>query len=103
MRRPATQAVLDRNEQNTRLLRRDLEYLATADVLELNDVTPDQVSEFLAVLREGAPGRPPLASSSAARALVAVRGLHKFAVREGVADSDPAREVKPPTPPRRLP
>lgn len=61
------------------------------------------VSAFLAKLREGDADHPPLAASSAARALVAVRGLHRFAVREGITEHDPAREVKPPTPPRRLP
>jgi integrase/recombinase XerD len=61
------------------------------------------VSEFLAVLREGDADTPPLAASSAARALVAVRGLHKFAVREGLVGTDPAREVRPPSTPRRLP
>jgi len=61
------------------------------------------VSAFLAVLREGSGDHPPLAASSAARALVAVRGLHKFAVREGIVELDAAREVKPPTAPRRLP
>jgi integrase/recombinase XerD len=61
------------------------------------------VSAFLAVLREGTGDHPPLAASSAARALVAVRGLHKFAVREGLVPLDPAREVKPPAAPRRLP
>jgi len=61
------------------------------------------VSAFLAVLREGSGDHPPLAASSAARALVAVRGLHKFAVREGLVELDAAREVKPPAAPRRLP
>jgi integrase/recombinase XerD len=46
---------------------------------------------------------PPLAQSSAARALAAVRGLHKFAVQEGVVADDPAAAVKPPKPARRLP
>jgi integrase/recombinase XerD len=54
-------------------------------------------------LREGDPGHPPLASGSAARTLVAVRGFHKFAVREGVAPIDPAGDVKPPAPAKRLP
>ena len=61
------------------------------------------MSAFLAVLREGSGDHPPLAASSAARALVAVRGLHKFAVREGLVELDAAREVKPPAAPRRLP
>jgi integrase/recombinase XerD len=32
-----------------------------------------------------------------------VRGLHRFALREGLVDVDAASDVRPPTPPRRLP
>jgi len=35
--------------------------------------------------------------------VVAVRGLHRFALREGLASADPSREVRPPATPRRLP
>ena len=49
------------------------------------------------------PARLPLSAVSAARALIAVRGLHRFAAAEGVTDVDVARAVKPPTPSRRLP
>jgi integrase/recombinase XerD len=61
------------------------------------------VAEFLARLREGSEAHPPLTASSAGRAVVAVRGLHRFAHREGLTSADPAREVKPPIPTRRLP
>ena len=44
-----------------------------------------------------------LASASAARAISAVRGLHRFAVREGLVGADVAAEIKPPAPPKRLP
>jgi integrase/recombinase XerD len=40
---------------------------------------------------------------SAARALMAVRGLHRFAAAEGLTTLDVARAVKPPTAGRRLP
>ncbi|QDP97289.1 site-specific tyrosine recombinase XerD [Microlunatus elymi] len=46
---------------------------------------------------------PPLATSSTARALAAVRGLHKFAAEEGVVADNPASEIRPPKPARRLP
>lgn len=84
-------------------LRRYLEHLSAFGVGELGEVTERHVTEFLAVLREGTGEHPPLAASSAARALVAVRGLHRFAVREGIVDTDAARDVHPPSPPRRLP
>ena len=35
--------------------------------------------------------------------MVAVRGLHAFALSEGIGESDPAKSVRPPQPPRRLP
>jgi integrase/recombinase XerD len=35
--------------------------------------------------------------------VVAVRGLHAFALTEGLCDSDPAKTIRPPQPPRRLP
>jgi integrase/recombinase XerD len=87
----------------TRDLRRYEEYLRRRGIADLGAVTANQISEFLAALREGGPDHPPLAASSAARTVVAVRGLHKFAVREGIVEQDHAREVKPPQPPRRLP
>jgi integrase/recombinase XerD len=61
------------------------------------------VAAHLATLRAGGGDHPPLSAASAARAASAVRGLHRFAVREGLAPVDPSREVKPPTLPRRLP
>ena len=51
----------------------------------------------------GHEAHPPLSATSAARTVVAVRGFHKFAVSDGLATSDPAAAVKPPTPAKRLP
>ena len=45
----------------------------------------------------------PLASASAARAVIAVRSLHRFASAEGLTAEDPARSIRPSKPPRRLP
>ena len=84
--------------------RRDLRrYVAGLGVDDLAEVTPARVAGYLAGLREGNAEHPPLSPASAARAVSAVRGLHRFAVREGLAPHDPAREIVPPTPPRRLP
>jgi integrase/recombinase XerD len=66
-------------------------------------VAEADVASFVAVLREGTPEHPPVKATSAARALVAVRGLHRFALREGWVDVDVAREVRPPALPRSLP
>jgi integrase/recombinase XerD len=61
-------------------------------------VSAADVTGHLAQLRAGG-----LSPASAARAISAVRGLHRFAAREGLAGQDVARDVKPPAPPKRLP
>ncbi len=89
--------------------RRDLErylaFLADRGVDSLASVGESDVSDFVVSLRRGDPDAklPALAASSAARALIAVRGLHKFATAEGITATDVAHAVKPPTPGRRLP
>jgi integrase/recombinase XerD len=69
----------------------------------IGEVTVPDVAAYLAGLRRGGDGHPPLAASSAARAMAAVRGLHAFAAAEGLAGADPASQLPPPVPPRRLP
>ena len=87
--------------------RRDLgryqAHLAAVGVTQLEQVTEETVTAFLVWLREGDADHPPLSSTSAARTVVAVRGFHKFCVMDGLAGSDPAAAVKPPSPAKRLP
>ena len=90
-------------ESYRRDLRRYSSVLAGRGKTRLTDITPVDVAEFLASLREGDAEHAALAVSSAARAVIAVRGLHAFTVAQGLADTDPAHEVPPPSPPRRLP
>lgn len=96
-------------------LRRYVDHLAGQGVTSVDEVTAQQVGDFAARLREGVPApseprrtgpgwlQPPLASASVARAVVAVRSLHRFAVEEGVTLHDPAADVHPPALHRRLP
>jgi integrase/recombinase XerD len=84
-------------------LERYLDTLAGGGVERVTDVTEAHVTAYLSRLRSGDDDHPPLSVASAARALSAVRGLHRFCVREGLAPDDPSRDVRPPTPPRRLP
>jgi integrase/recombinase XerD len=84
-------------------LRRYGAFLGEAGVSDLGAVRAEHVTGFLVALREGSGGYRPLAASSSARALVAARGLHRFAFREGLVAVDVAAEVHPPTPPKRLP
>ena len=94
-------------EHTLQAYRRDLQRyagaLTAAGKSEIEDVSTQDVADFLAGLREGNLDHPPLAASSAGRAVVAVRGLHAFAQAEGLTEADPARLVRPPVPPRRLP
>lgn len=85
--------------------RRDLNRYA--EFLENKATTIAEASErdiedFLSALRSGDSNYPPLSVSSAARSVIAVRGLHKFFAREH-STIDPAAQVRPPTPGRRLP
>jgi integrase/recombinase XerD len=84
-------------------LRRYAAHLAARGVPTPAAVGERDVSEFLLSLREGDADHPPLAANSAARTVIAVRGFHRFLLREGVTPADPARAVRPPAPPRRLP
>ena len=84
-------------------LRRYAEFLADGGVEGLAEVAESDVSAFLVALRAGDEGHPPLSATSAARAVVAVRGLHRFALLDGLVPGDVAAEVKPPAPARRLP
>jgi integrase/recombinase XerD len=87
--------------------RRDLErYLQHLESLGLcapDEVREEHVSAFLAAIRTGEDGGSPLVATSAARAVVAVRGFHRFLHLEGTAADDPAGQVRPPATPQRLP
>jgi integrase/recombinase XerD len=77
--------------------------LAALGVASLDQVGEREVEAHVARLRRGDADHPPLSAASTARAVSAVRGLHRFAVREGLTTDDAARGVRPPLPPRRLP
>ncbi|MCL6549570.1 MAG: site-specific tyrosine recombinase XerD [Acidothermus cellulolyticus] len=84
-------------------LRRYQEFLEQRGTTDPRAVTEEHITAFLAALRTGDADHRPLAVSSSARAVVAVRGLHRFAAMDGITADDPSRDVRPPTPGRRLP
>ncbi|MFG1797553.1 site-specific tyrosine recombinase XerD [Nocardia sp. NPDC049149] len=84
-------------------LGRYLDFLTGRGITALDQVAEGDVAEFTMALRAGGAEHPPLAASSVARALIAVRGLHRFAAAEGMTVTDVAHAVKPPAPGRRLP
>ena len=83
--------------------RRDLrnycDFLQRAQVDDFSQVTEQRVADYARSLVQ-ARG---LASSSVARMLAAVRGLHKFLLTENQIGQDVASAVKPPKASRRLP
>ena len=81
-------------------LRRYQTWLDGRHLSTLEDVTSSDVSDFLAGLRSG---DAPLSAASAARVLASVRGLHRFAAREGIVRADVAAPVRPPRAALRLP
>ncbi|MDP9844995.1 integrase/recombinase XerD [Streptosporangium lutulentum] len=87
--------------------RRDLlryvEHLKNRGHVTFAEVVETDVTAFLSALREGDEEHQALVASSAARAVSAVRGLHRFALREGVCHHDPAHEVHPPRQLKRPP
>ncbi len=87
--------------------RRDLglygAYLAAAGHDDPTALTREDLAAFVAWLRADTPDRAAYAESSVARTLVAVRGLHRFLVAEGLAASDPTRELAGPRGDRPLP
>jgi integrase/recombinase XerD len=84
-------------------LRRYAGYLDGLGIDDLDAITEQTVVGFLMALREGDGEHPPLSAASAGRTVVAVRGFHKFAVKDGLARIDPSVGVRPPTPAKRLP
>lgn len=84
-------------------LSRYVEHLEAAGRGTVTEVTEADVEDFLTAVRTGGDGHASLAASSAKRAVVAVRGWHRFCVLEGLSGTDPARAVRPPQQPQRLP
>ena len=78
-------------------------FLTAAGTDDLAAVSAADLTRHLAGLRTGDDDHPALSAASAARAMSAVRGLHRFAAREGLAPDDVSRDVRPPAPPKRLP
>jgi integrase/recombinase XerD len=88
--------------------RRDLErygeYLEGAGIPGPRAALQSDLAGFVGWLAaQRTPRGTPYASSTVARTLVAVRGFHRFLLREGLASSDPSTEVTGPRPGRTLP
>lgn len=79
-------------------IERYCEWLEASQITDLRAVSTTDVENYVAELR-----RRGLAASSAGRALVVARGLHRFGVTEGHLDVDVAQDVQPPSTGTHLP
>lgn len=94
-------------DNTLRSYRRDLgryrAFLADAGRSEVAEIVEADLAAFTAHLRTGDEEHPALGASSVARTVVAVRGFHRFLVREGLVERDVTETLKPPRPAARLP
>ncbi len=86
-------------------LRRYVAFLATRGITEPQQVDDAAVRSFVASISASTHGgdERPYAATSVGRALSSVRSFHRFLLREGETDSDPAAGVVRPKLPRPLP
>jgi integrase/recombinase XerD len=80
-------------------LRRYLDFLELRQITEISGITELLVQDF----SEQLVSVGGLSSTSVARVLAGVRGIHKYWLLENLTNSDPAASIKPPKAPRRLP
>ncbi|WP_316668797.1 site-specific tyrosine recombinase XerD [uncultured Propionibacterium sp.] len=87
--------------------RRDLnryaDYLRSTGIDGPAQVSPAVLAGYEQTLARGDEDHRPLAPASVARAVVAVRNLHGFAVAEGLSPQDVSASIRPPKPGKRLP
>ena len=74
-------------------------FLESKEITSPNQITELVIADFAESLKE----KSGLISSSVARVLAGVRGLHKFWLLENITPGDVAAAVKPPKSPRNLP
>lgn len=84
-------------------LKRYRDHLRRLKRSEPSEISEADVADFATYLTVGTDEHVPLGTASVARAMVTVRGLHKFLVREKIVPRDVSVDVKPPRPDARLP
>ena len=98
---------LGRSRHTVAAYRRDLGVyrrgLAAAGVDSLEAVDAGLVERYAMTLRDGSATGRPLGPASVGRMLSAVKGLHRFALEEGLVAEDVTTDVRPPKPAMRLP
>ncbi len=77
--------------------------LGERGVVSLADVNARDIEDYTMRLASGEVTGSPAAASSVARASAAIRGLHKYALTEGLVGVDPAAQLRAPRQGRHLP
>ncbi len=92
-------------EAYRRDLRRYVGFLERREVRTLRDIDERTIRSFVASISASThgPEAAPYRATSVARTLSAVRSFHRFLLREGVTERDPAAGVAQPRLPRSLP
>ncbi len=92
-------------EAYRRDLRRYVGFLERREVRTLRDIDERTIRSFVASISASThgPEAAPYRATSVARTLSAVRSFHRFLLREGVTERDPAAAVAQPRLPRSLP
>jgi integrase/recombinase XerD len=97
------------SDHTLKAYRRDLlryvSFLSGRGITEVNEVEESTVRSFAASLSASThgPDELPYRATSVARTLSTVRSFHRFLLREGVAERDPAAGLRQPKLPRSLP
>jgi integrase/recombinase XerD len=67
------------------------------------EITPVEMAEFVSELAAGGPDRAPCAPATLQRKIACLRSFYRHLRREQLIDHDPARELRAPRMPSRLP
>jgi integrase/recombinase XerD len=67
------------------------------------EITPAQLAEFISELAGGRDGRAAVAPATLQRKIACLRSFYRYLRREQMIDHDPARELRAPRTPSRLP
>jgi integrase/recombinase XerD len=71
--------------------------------LDALGLAPGQLADFISELAEGRQGRPACAPATLQRKVACLRSFYRYLRREQLIDHDPARELRAPRLPTRLP
>ncbi len=84
-------------------LLRYLDFCVSAGVSSAAEITHELVTAFAVSLSKPRQGEQQLSSASVSRVISSIRGFHRFLMMEQVTAVDPAHDIKPQVPKRRLP